>query len=72
MNIYLAQRVTASSIRHDGGHEFSSEVIGVFSTKELAEEACTKLWDVILPLKMDEVAPEEPTVPEGTYYPNDK
>lgn len=47
------------------------EINGVFSTKEKAVNACTAYCDFIMPLKLDEVAPEETTIIE-VEWPNIK
>lgn len=47
------------------------EILGIFSTKENAENACCNVNDFIMPLKLDEVAPEETTIIE-VEWPNIK
>lgn len=47
------------------------EIVGVFSTKQMAEDACVCRNQncVIGPITLDEVAPKESTKWDGAYYP---
>ena len=45
------------------------EVLGAFSTEELALARCTKDNDFVAPLELDESLPEEVTEWVGLYYP---
>lgn len=45
------------------------EMVGVFSTRELALAACVRYSQFIAPLEMDQSTPEETTVWPGVEYP---
>ena len=59
----------AMQVKRHRGDVGVGEVIGVFSTKELAEAACRKKTDCVAPITLDAVAPRETTVMPGAYYP---
>ena len=61
MIIYVAEQIKSYSTREDGTVETAAELIGVFDSKEKAEAACTGLWDIVMPVEMNKVAPRETT-----------
>ena len=46
------------------------DILGVFSSKELAQKACTLYQDFIAPLEIDEKLPEETMAWPRVEYPN--
>lgn len=70
MKVYVVERIKTFSEHDDGTTSAASELMGVFETPELAEAACTKLWDIIMPVDLNVVAPEETCSCPGAYYPN--
>lgn len=72
MIAYVVNRIMCQHEHNDGTQSYSTELVGVFSTPEKAEEASTHVWDCVMPVEMDENAPEETTVLGACYYPSDK
>jgi len=59
----------AGQFRSIVGDTTAWELLGVFSTKELAEAACLESHDFVMPMELDCVAPRQTTVNLATYYP---
>lgn len=47
------------------------EILGAFSTEELALARCTRYNDFVAPLELDKSLPEELTEWPGFYYPSE-
>jgi len=71
MKLYVAQQIKSQIISIDNTTSFITELIGVFDTKQKAENACTGEWDCIIPVNINEIAPRESVVHPEAYYPND-
>jgi len=46
------------------------DLVGVFASPKKANNACTNANDCVMPMILDECAPDEPTLHPGCYYPN--
>ena len=54
------------------GGEFPNviwDLVGIFSSRELAVEACTERNDAVMPMVLDEKAPEEATLHPDCFFP---
>lgn len=61
--VWVAGRVDNSRV------SFQWEVLGVYTTEELAVARCSRCVDFVAPIRLNDRLPEETTVWPGCYYP---